>query len=205
MPDAQTLGNTLDAATVADLLARQTPVTLLDVRTPAEFAAEHIPGSFNVPLDQLPEHADRLAGVAPGPVVLVCRSGARARQAEPTLRRADLAQVHVLEGGIAAWARERRPLVNGRRRWAMDRQVRGVAGALVLVGALGGLLIDRNIGWLAAVVGGGLAFSALTDTCAMAKALALLPYNRTAPTCDVAAVLTDLSRRPAASSSIRTT
>ncbi|HEU0116699.1 MAG TPA: rhodanese-like domain-containing protein [Thermomicrobiales bacterium] len=172
-------------------------VAIIDVRSPAEFASEHIPGSFNVPLDQLAEHAERLGDAAQGPVVLVCRSGARAHRAERTLSAAALDNVHVLDGGLAAWDRARRPLVKGRRRWAMDRQVRGAAGALVLIGALGGLLIDRNLGWLAALVGGGLTFSAISDTCAMAKVLGMLPYNKTAQTCDVAAALMAMSRRSA--------
>ncbi|HEU5434368.1 MAG TPA: YgaP-like transmembrane domain, partial [Thermomicrobiales bacterium] len=117
-------------------------------------------------------------------------------QVERTLSAA-LANVHVLDGGLAAWARERRPLIKGQRRWAMDRQVRGVAGALVLIGALGGLLIDRNLGWLAASVGAGLTFSAITDSCALAKMLGMLPYNKMAQTCDVSAALAALARRSA--------
>lgn len=57
---------------------------VLDVRSPAEFAAVHIPGSYNVPLDLLREHRDELREHL-DEVVLVCRSGARADQAEKLL------------------------------------------------------------------------------------------------------------------------
>lgn len=195
MPQVSQLPPTVDAPTLADLVARQAPITVLDVRSPAEYASEHIPGSVNVPLEELPEHAGRLGASLQGPVVLVCRSGVRAQQAEQALRRADLSNLHVLDGGIAAWEEKRQPLIRGKRRWAMDRQVRGVAGVLVLAGALAGLLLDRKFTWLAAAVGAGLTFSAITNTCAMAKGLSLLPYNRTGQSCDIAAVLAALERR----------
>lgn len=175
-------------------LQQQTDVTILDVRTPAEFESAHISGSFNVPLDLLSEHASQLASVAGGPVVLVCQSGMRARQAEQTLIRADLPRLHILDGGINAWERTGLPLNRGRNRWGLERQVRGLAGLLVLLGALGGLFVRRPIGALAAAIGGGLAFSAITNTCGMALLLARLPYNRGA-TCDVREVLDRLSRQ----------
>jgi hypothetical protein len=43
---------------------------VLDVRSPAEFEAVHIPGSFNVPLDTLREHRERLARLVAGGIVL---------------------------------------------------------------------------------------------------------------------------------------
>ena len=49
--------------------------TVVDVRSPAEYEAAHIPGSFNVPLDRIPECAPELGAVADEPVILVCRSG----------------------------------------------------------------------------------------------------------------------------------
>jgi rhodanese-related sulfurtransferase len=194
MPDELLLPNVLDVDTLRDLLARSAPVTILDVRTPAEFATVHIPGSYNVPLGQLPEHAGDLGSVIGEPVVLVCRSGARARQAEQALREADVPRLHLLDGGLAAWQARRLPVTRGRQRWSLERQVRGVAGALVLAGVVGGWLLWPPLALLAAAVGGGLAVSALTDTCGMALLLAKLPYNQQA-SCDVGSVLHDLASR----------
>lgn len=181
----------VDIETVALLLDRDAPVKLIDVRTPAEFASAHIPGSYNVPLDLLPEHRAELRDTLRAPAILVCRSGQRARQAERVLREADLTQLHVLDGGIAAWERADKPLRRGRQRWGLERQVRGVAGTLVLAGALGGALAWRPLTYLAAAIGGGLAFSAATDSCGMALALSKLPYNRAA-SCDVREVVARL-------------
>lgn len=65
--------------TAGELAEVSDQVTILDVRSPAEYESEHIPGSFNVPLDQLPQYAASLRDTIHRPVVLVCRSGARAR------------------------------------------------------------------------------------------------------------------------------
>ncbi len=194
MKDTPNLPTALDANAVARFLECSAPVTIFDVRTPAEFASAHIPGSYNVPLDLLPEHAHAISSVVDEPVVLVCRSGMRARQAEQSLGTVELPGLHILDGGLSAWEAAGLPLNRGRQRWSLERQVRGVAGSLVLAGALGGLLVWPPLGLLAAGVGAGLAFSAITDTCGMALLLARLPYNRAAG-CDVGLVLHDVASR----------
>ena len=62
------------------------PPRVLDVRTPGEFETAHIAGAYNVPLDLLREHRDEILTHLDEDVVLVCRSGQRAAQAEETLR-----------------------------------------------------------------------------------------------------------------------
>lgn len=66
--------------------------TIVDVRTPEEFAEGHVPGSVNIPLQELPE---RLAEVKalPLPLVLCCRSGARSGVALDYLRAQGLTEV----------------------------------------------------------------------------------------------------------------
>jgi rhodanese-related sulfurtransferase len=93
-------------AALDNALAAQAHLTLLDVRTPAEFAAGHIAGSINVPVDEVGP------GAAPGdtPVVLVCKSGARAQRAFALLGRPADPQVFVLDGGVDAWRESGRPL-----------------------------------------------------------------------------------------------
>jgi rhodanese-related sulfurtransferase len=195
MNDTRDLPTVLDANAVADLLSRAAPITIFDVRTPAEFASAHIPGSFNVPLDLLPEHASAISAVVGEPVVLVCRSGARARQAEQSLGTMELPGLHILDGGLSAWDAAGLPVNRGRQRWGLERQVRGVAGTVALAGALGGLLAWSPLGLIAAAVGAGLMFSAITDTCGLGLLLGKLPYNRGAG-CDVGTVLRDLASRP---------
>ncbi|MEP6979598.1 MAG: rhodanese-like domain-containing protein [Nakamurella sp.] len=49
----------VDAITVAGWLTEPDSVTVIDVRSSAEFGSAHIPGSYNVPLDLLGEHAEQ--------------------------------------------------------------------------------------------------------------------------------------------------
>jgi rhodanese-related sulfurtransferase len=167
----------LDAAALAERLREPNPPRVLDVRTPAEFETAHIPGSYNVPLDTLREHRDELRRHLRDEVVLVCRSGQRAEQAERSLAGTPLANVRVLSGGILGWERAGAQVTRGRSTWALERQVRLVAGSLVLLAVLGSLLLP-GLQWLAAAVGAGLVVAALTDTCAMGLLLARMPWNR---------------------------
>ncbi len=75
----------VDATTVAGWITDPDSVTVIDVRSPAEFGTAHIAGSYNVPLDLLGEHAEQFAARLDRHVVLVCQSGSRAAQAEQRL------------------------------------------------------------------------------------------------------------------------
>jgi len=66
--------------------------TIIDVRTPGEFAEGHVPGSVNIPLDQLPQRIEEVQRME-APIVLCCRSGARSGVALDLLRAAGMEQV----------------------------------------------------------------------------------------------------------------
>lgn len=181
--------------TPADLASRrhEHPDTrLLDVRTPGEFAAEHIAGAYNIPLDMLGQHGPQIrAGVA-APVVLVCRSGQRARKAEAVLRAAGATNLHVLDGGMTAWVAAGQPVRRGEPRISLERQVRIAAGMLAAAGGFLALFVNPLFAALPAFVGSGLVVAGVTDTCAMGALIARLPYNRPA-SCDVPATVRALT------------
>jgi rhodanese-related sulfurtransferase len=181
----------LDAPGLRALLERPGGPRVLDVRTPAEFESAHIPGAYNVPLDTLREHRGDLLAHLDEDVVLVCRSGQRAAQAEASLAATGLPNLRVLDGGMLAWESAGAPVRRGRARWDLERQVRLVAGSIVLLSVLGSLLVP-GLQWVAAAVGGGLTVAALTDTCAMGMLLSRLPYNRGAG-CDIDSVVAQLA------------
>ncbi len=153
-------------------------LVVLDVRSPGEFQTAHIRGSYNVPLDALPSVAPELSRLDGETVALVCRTGVRAAQAETILRSAGLDSARVLEGGIDGWDRAGLPLDRGRGAWSIERQVRAVAGGLVLSGVIGSLTVNRKLLYLSGFVGGGLLFAGISDTCMMGNLLLRLPFNR---------------------------
>ena len=92
-------GGDVDSAQARQLV--QAGARLIDVRTPSEFAAGHIPGAINIPLQQLDS---RLTELQPKetPVVLYCRSGNRSGSAARMLKNAGFAEVHDL-GPMSRW------------------------------------------------------------------------------------------------------
>jgi rhodanese-related sulfurtransferase len=185
----------IDVSELRQLRRADPDLRILDVRTGGEFETVHIPGSYNVPLDTLGEHARDLASVE-HPVVLICQSGGRASKAHETLVEAGKDTLHILEGGMASWLAGGGDVVRGEhQRWAMDRQVRGLAGAIALLAIFASVLFPKAK-WLAGGVAAGLTFSAVSDTCAMAAVLSKLPYNQT-DRCDIAGVLADLNQKDA--------
>jgi rhodanese-related sulfurtransferase len=146
---------------------------LVDCRSADEFAAGHLAGARNIPLEALASAATVLDTARP--VILVCASGQRASIAAEQL--SGVVQVAVLAGGLQAWTRSGRTLAVTSSRWSIERQVRLLAGAVGLIGALG-VAFDARWAFLCAAVGGGLVVAALTNTCALGNVLLQMPWNR---------------------------
>lgn len=106
------------------------------------------------------------------------------------MRDAGLPNVHILDGGIAAWEAGGFTVNRGAQRWDLERQVRLVAGSIVLSSVLGSIAVPK-LKWVAAGIGGGLTFAALSNSCAMGMLLAKLPYNR-GDVCDAQTVVSRL-------------
>lgn len=161
--------------TAMELRQLPAPAQLVDVRSSSEFAAGHIPGAVNIPMDQIEA---RLGDLLPNlPVVLICQAGKRARMTarllEPCQR-----PISVLEGGTSAWIQAGLPVItNVKTRWSLERQVRLGAGLLVLAGVV--LTLTVNPAWLflSAFIGLGLTFAGLTDLCPMAVMLEKMLWN----------------------------
>ena len=149
---------------------------LIDVREYPEFAAGHIEGSHLVPLgalDKTSEGWDRSH-----PLTLICRSGQRSEQARQTLASKGFQHLDVLQGGIQAWTQAGKPLcVAASQPWSMERQVRVTAGSLVLASFALGLLTSRKFFVGAALVGAGLVYAGVSDTCMMGSLLGRMPWN----------------------------
>lgn len=151
---------------------------LLDVRTPLEHQEIHLSGSRLIPLDQL--DASEFAGAAgPGSeIVVICRSGGRAKKAADKLASAGMENVSILEGGMLGWNAAGLPAIRGKKVMSLERQVRVAAGTIVLIGVVLGTWVHPGFYGLSAFVGAGLVFAGITDWCGMGLLLAKAPWNR---------------------------
>jgi rhodanese-related sulfurtransferase len=150
---------------------------IVDVREYPEFASGHIEGARLAPLGKV----ERMAGTWPREesLVLVCKAGGRAEQARRRLVAMGFAKLTVLEGGMDRWRAEGRPVVRAARQpWAMERQVRTATGLLVL--ATLSLVFAVSKMWLigTGLIGAGLVFAGVSNTCMMAHVLGRMPWNR---------------------------
>ncbi|MBC1236422.1 rhodanese-like domain-containing protein [Nostoc sp. 2RC] len=167
---------TVDAQTLKQLLKQQA-VTLIDVREPAEYALEHIPGATLISLSKfdprkVPQDPDTK-------VIFYCRSGNRSTMAAQKLFDAGFTTVTHLEGGISAWKQAGyATTINKNTPISLMRQVQIVAGSLVLIGTLLGTFVSPWFLILSGFIGAGLMFSGITDSCMLGMLLAKLPYNQ---------------------------
>jgi rhodanese-related sulfurtransferase len=155
--------------------AQGRPALLIDVRSASEFATGHIPGAIHMPLEQVESRVGDLE--AKLPLMLICKSGQRARMAAALVEpyRPD---AKALEGGTDAWRKAGLPLVvSSNTRWSLERQVRFGAGLLALTGALLGAMVSVHWIYLAGFIGLGLTVAGLTDFCPMALLLSKMPWN----------------------------
>ena len=169
------MASLVSSTKLLDLLQHGPPVAVLDVRSATEFAIGHIPGTVNIPMEQI---ETRMADVPPGPLVLVCEAGKRAEIVAGWL--GNRAQLSVLEGGTRAWRNSEYPLVGcAPCRWTLERQVRLIAGLIVLTATLLAVFVNPRFVFVAMSIGAGLTFAGATNICGMAMLLAKMPWNVT--------------------------
>ena len=100
----------VSAPEVAEELASLGPPLLLDVRTPREWAAKHVDGSVNVPLNHLQE---RIAEIPRERSIAVhCAGGYRSSIAASILQQYGITNLTEMAGGLAAWETARLPVVS---------------------------------------------------------------------------------------------
>ena len=150
---------------------------LLDVRSEQELKEMSIESEKlkNIPLQSLASSAESL--VADDSYYILCRSGHRATMAAMQLLQKGFTKLAVIEGGISAWNKAKLPVKRTDTVISLERQVRIIAGGLVLVGTL----LSFVSRWFIAIplfVGSGLVFAGVTDNCLMGLLLMKLPYNK---------------------------
>ncbi len=156
-----------------DRLGSPADFALVDVRGYGEFGRLRLAGATCIPLAELRTRAAEIP--ADRPVVCVCATGRRSHEAVRELRSQGIA-ARQLEGGIAAWRSEGRPVWVSPG-WAIERQVRLGAGSLVVLG-FAAAQFWAPARFLALLIGVGLVVAAVSDTCLMGAVLLKMPWNR---------------------------
>ena len=162
------------------LLAEDKDVELLDVRTPCEHAAAHVPGSKLLPLDDLNALAYMKARHAPEePIYVICQTTRRARLAIKKFAQAGFDRCVLVDGGTQAWQEAGLPVNRfPSRTLPLMRQVQVAVGLVSALGAALALTVNPRFAILPLLTGCGLLIAGLTGFCGLAVLLAKMPWNR---------------------------
>jgi len=101
-------GNISSAELKQRLGRRRDDIAVLDVRSAKDYAGElgHIPGSFNIPLDELPQRLSELEAHRDSPLAVICRTNRMSSKAVQLLREAGFKQPLLVDDGMVGWLRQ---------------------------------------------------------------------------------------------------
>jgi len=100
----------LSALMVAEELAGANPPLVVDIRNPREWAAKHIGGSVNIPLNHLQERIDEIP--RDRRIAVHCAGGYRSSIAASILHQYGITHLIEMAGGLAAWEAAQLPTVS---------------------------------------------------------------------------------------------
>lgn len=168
---------TVDATTLKKWLDSGEAM-VVDVREPAEHAAENIAGAKLLPLASVSKQA--LPDTGGKKLVIHCRSGKRSTNAcEKLLAEDPNLEVYNLEGGISAWAGAGHAVqTSGKFFLPLDRQVQLTIGVCVLIGSLLAYFVTPAFALFTGFFGAGLTFAGATGYCGLAMLMAKMPWNQ---------------------------
>lgn len=170
---------TIDVKTLKAWLDNHEAV-LVDVREPAEYAAEKITGATLLPLGKVNKAS--LPPFAGKKLVIHCRKGGRGGSACEKLLAEDPAlEIYNLEGGIEAWnAAGLTVAYSGKPFLPLDRQVQLTIGLLLIAASILGTAFSPAWFLLTGTIGGGLTVAGITGFCGLARIMARMPWNQSA-------------------------
>lgn len=168
---------TVDAITLKRWLDSGEAV-VVDVREPAEYESENIPGAKLIPLGKISKQL--LPDTTGKKLVVHCRSGKRAGSAcEKLLAEDPNLEIYNLEGGISAWSEAGLEVKSsGKFFLPLDRQVQLTIGLCVLIGSLLTYFVNPLFAIFTGFFGAGLSFAGLSGYCGLAMIMAKMPWNQ---------------------------
>lgn len=168
---------TIDAATLKRWIDSG-EVVVVDVREPAEHAAERIHDATLVPLSTVTKSA--LPCCDGKKLVIHCRSGKRSTNAcEKLLKEDPNLEVYNLEGGISAWSAAGHHVATSKKFFMpLDRQAQLAIGLMLITGSVLGALFSPAWFLLTGFIGAGLTIAGLTGFCGLAILMSKMPWNQ---------------------------
>lgn len=105
MRSDQTAASWIEVEELARLLAGKHRLTVIDVRSPADFEGQlgHIAQARNLPLAEVTPRMAELAPLKSEPIMLVCRTHKMSGTAASQLQAAGFSDVRVVRGGMVRW------------------------------------------------------------------------------------------------------
>lgn len=100
----------LDGAGAAEVLASDPAITILDIRTPEEFAAGHIKGAVNIDFTAVDFEAKVSALDPEKPYLVHCASGNRSGKALPVFDKLKFGRLYHLTNGFKGWVADGQPV-----------------------------------------------------------------------------------------------
>lgn len=99
------VGGRISSAELRERLARHEDIAVLDVRPAADYAGPlgHVPGSLNIPLEELPRRLAEVQSRRDRPLAVMCRTNRMSGKAVELLRKAGFKQALLVEDGMVAW------------------------------------------------------------------------------------------------------
>jgi len=98
-------GAKLSSAELKQRLERRDDITVLDVRPARDYTGElgHIDGSFNIPIDELPNRLSELESLHDRPLAVICRTNRMSGKAVALLRETGFKQALLVDDGMVGW------------------------------------------------------------------------------------------------------
>jgi rhodanese-related sulfurtransferase len=169
---------TISAHDFSALCSAQPLPFVLDVRSGAECREVALAMPYeHVPLDALDPVSLRKK-IGQEPVYVLRKKGMRAAHAAQQLCEEGCADVTVIEGGIDALGMTPIELKRDNGVMSLERQIRIMAGFVVLAGVILGAYLSSWFYILAGLTGAGLILSGITGWCGAAMLLAKAPWNK---------------------------
>lgn len=165
--------NILKSTTAKDMLSND-DIVLIDIRSGAEYDAEHIDGALNISVD----HLDKF-DFSNKEVIFYCFSGMRTKNNASALSQLKAKNHYIIDGGITEWKKSGYPTIRKiSASLPLMQQVQILISLVLFISLILTYAISPWFLLITLFVSCGLLFAGLTGYCGMAVFLSKMPWNK---------------------------